>query len=182
MNTKLLAAPILGLAVLVAACSGSAATTAPTTAPTAAPTTAPTTAPSEAPSAAPSTAAQSPAAAGAAGVSLASSAKGMILADSAGKTLYIFTPDGTGGKATCTGSCADNWPAFTSDAAPTLGTGLDAEDFGSITRDDTGAKQVTFYGMPLYYFAGDQKAGDINGQGLGGKWYVIGADGKPIKS
>ena len=59
---------------------------------------------------------------------------------------------------------------------------LDAGDFGSITRDDTGAKQVTFYGMPLYYVAGDQKAGDTNGQGLFGKWYIVGADGKPIKS
>src|SRR4051794_31368965 len=169
MRTKFLAAPALGVAILVAACSsGSGATTAPTTAATTAPT------------AAASTAAQSPAAGGAAGVSLADSKFGKILVDSQGRSLYIFTPDGTSGKSVCTDKCLASWPALTSDATPTLGTGLDAEDFASITRADTGAKQVTFYGMPLYYFAADKSAGDVNGQGVGGKWYVIGADGKPI--
>ncbi|MFL5757669.1 MAG: hypothetical protein ACJ77N_15430, partial [Chloroflexota bacterium] len=168
MRTKLLAAPALGVAILVAACSsGSGATTAPTTAPT--------TAASTAPSAAPSTGAESPAAGGAAGVSLADSKFGKILVDSQGRSLYIFTPDGTSGKSVCTDKCLASWPALTSDATPTLGTGLDAEDFASITRADTGAKQVTFYGMPLYYFAADKSAGDVNGQGVGGKWYVIGA-------
>src|SRR4051794_15881893 len=172
MRTKLLAAPALGVAILVAACSsGSGATTAPTTAPT--------TAASTPPSAAPSTGAESPAG-GAAGVSLADSKFGKILVDSQGRSLYIFTPDGTSGKSVCTDKCLASWPALTSDATPTLGTGLDAEDFASITRADTGAKQVTFYGMPLYYFAADKSAGDVNGQGVGGKWYVIGADGKPI--
>jgi predicted lipoprotein with Yx(FWY)xxD motif len=173
MRTKFLAATALGLAVLVGACSsGSGATTAPTSAPS--------TAASEAPSA--STGGESPAAGGAAAVSLADSKLGKILVDGKGMTLYIFTPDGTGGKSVCTDKCLASWPALASDAAPTLGTGLDAEDFASITRDDTGAKQVTFYGMPLYYFAGDKAAGDTNGQGLNSKWYVIGADGKPIQA
>jgi predicted lipoprotein with Yx(FWY)xxD motif len=168
MRTKLLAATTLGLAVLVAACSGAGATPSPTAAPTAAPT--------EAPSEAPA----SPAAGGAATVNVADNALGKILVDGAGKTLYVFTPDGTTGKSTCTTGCIDNWPAFVSDGAPTLGTGLDAEDFTSFTRDDGGA-QVVFYAMPLYSFAGDKAAGDTNGQGLGGKWYVVGTDGKMIK-
>jgi predicted lipoprotein with Yx(FWY)xxD motif len=168
MRTRFLAAPALGLAVLVAACSGGGATTAPTTAPTAAPTEAP------------STAAESPAAGGAA-VNLADTAKGKVLVDGKGMTLYIFTPDGTSGKSVCTGDCLKSWPALVSDGAPTLGDGLDAEDFASITRDDDGSKQVTFYGMPLYYFAGDKAAGDLNGEGLNDKWYVVDADGKQIK-
>ena len=57
---------------------------------------------------------------------------------------------------------------------------VDAEDFTTITRDD-GATQIAFYGMPLYYFAADAAAGDVKGQGLNDKWYVIGADGTPIK-
>ncbi len=172
MRTKLLAATTLGMAVLVAACSGAGATAAPTTAPSAAPTEAPSVAPSDAPG--------SPAAGGAVTINVGDNALGKILVDGAGKTLYVFTPDGTTSKSTCTGDCAGSWPALVSDGAPTLGTGLDAEDFTSFTRDEGGA-QVVFYGMPLYYFAGDKAAGDTNGQGLGGKWYVVGADGKMIK-
>jgi predicted lipoprotein with Yx(FWY)xxD motif len=46
-----------------------------------------------------------------------------------------------------------------------------AGDFGTITRED-GKKQTTYKGMPLYYFAGDKKAGDVTGQGMGKVWYV----------
>jgi predicted lipoprotein with Yx(FWY)xxD motif len=180
---KLIAASTLGLAVLVAACSSGTATTAPTTAPTAAPTAAPTEAASPAASAAASPASSPAAASTAAGgpvsLALADSKLGKILVDSDGKTLYVFLAD-SGGKSACTGNCVDNWPPLDSSAKPTLGTGLDAGDFASITRSDNGAAQVTFYGMPLYHFAGDQKAGDTNGQGLASKWYVVGADGKPI--
>ena len=35
---------------------------------------------------------------------------------------------------------------------------------------------------PLYRFAGDAAPGDINGQGSGGVWFVVGADGKLIKA
>ena len=49
------------------------------------------------------------------------------------------------------------------------------------SRGRNGATQVTFYGQPLYYFAGDTAAGDTKGQGLGGKWYVVDAEGKMIK-
>ena len=32
----------------------------------------------------------------------------------------------------------------------------------------------------LYYFSGDAAAGDTNGQGVGGIWYVVGPDGSAI--
>ena len=128
--------------------------------------------------ASPSVAPASPAAGGLM-IQLAQGALGDFLADGAGRTLYAFTADGNGTSA-CSGDCAANWPPLTTDAAPSLGQGLDAEDFGSITRTD-GAKQVTFYGRPLYYFAGDTTAGDTKGQGLSGKWYVIDKDGKLIQ-
>ena len=43
--------------------------------------------------------------------------------------------------------------------------------FASFVRAD-GTTQVTHNGMPLYYFAGDTKAGDTNGQGVNGVWFV----------
>ena len=41
--------------------------------------------------------------------------------------------------------------------------------------------QIAFYGQPLYYFAADAAAGDVKGQGLNDKWYVVDAEGKTIK-
>lgn len=111
-------------------------------------------------------------------VNVASTSLGDILVDGKGMTLYIFTADADG-KSACTGDCLGSWPALIGDAAAP-GTGLDAEDFATITRDD-GAKQITFYKMPLYTFAGDKAAGDVAGQGLGGKWYVVKADGTVVK-
>jgi predicted lipoprotein with Yx(FWY)xxD motif len=119
-----------------------------------------------------------PAAAGAA-VSVATTSLGDVLVDGNGLTLYMFAADANG-KSVCNGDCAATWPPLLSDAAPSLGKGLDAEDFASVTRDD-GQAQVTFYGMPLYLFAGDTAPGDVNGQGLGDKWYVLNADGTVVK-
>ncbi|MGW8323142.1 MAG: hypothetical protein ACWGSD_16460, partial [Thermodesulfobacteriota bacterium] len=39
-------------------------------------------------------------------------------------------------------------------------------------RDD-GTKQSTFRGYPLYYWSGDEKEGDTNGQGVKNVWFVI---------
>ena len=49
----------------------------------------------------------------------------------------------------------------------------------STTRSD-GKPEVTYNGHPLYYYAGDQRPGDTNGQGLnqfGGGWYVVQSSG-----
>lgn len=151
-----------GLAVVLAACSGSGATTAPSTAPSAAPSTAP----SEAPSAAAAT------------VALADSALGKILVDASGRTLYMFTPD-EGGTPTCYEDCAKNWPAYTITGTAAAGDGVTAA-LSTVARTD-GGTQVKAGEYPLYYFANDKAAGDTNGQGVGTKWYVVGADGEPIK-
>jgi len=37
------------------------------------------------------------------------------------------------------------------------------------------------YGYPLYYYAKDEKPGDVKGQGVGDVWYVISASGEMVK-
>jgi predicted lipoprotein with Yx(FWY)xxD motif len=98
---------------------------------------------------------------------------GKILTDSGGRTLYFFSNDADGASA-CTGDCLTTWPVFNSSTA-SLGTGLVAADFGSITRGD-GSKQTTYKGWPLYYFDGDSKSGNVNGEGVGGIWFVAKPD------
>ena len=145
---------VLALLVLTGACAKSStpeASTEPTEAAT-------TTAPAASPAGS--------AAAGATTVKIASSSKGQIYTSSDGKSLYTF--DNDDGKSNCTGACATTWPAlaFTGSGTPTGASGL-----ATITRDD-GTKQVTWNGKPLYNYSGDTAAGDVNGDGIGGKWHV----------
>jgi predicted lipoprotein with Yx(FWY)xxD motif len=167
--SKLVAALIAAVAIVAACSSGGGAST-----------TAPSAAPSASASEAPSESASASAAAGAE-IKLADSSLGQIIVDGAGKTLYMFTPD-EGGTPTCYDECAAAWPALlAADAASvTAGTGLDASKITVVDRTD-GGTQVKYGEYPLYYFANDAAAGDTNGQGLNGKWYVVGADGEPIK-
>jgi predicted lipoprotein with Yx(FWY)xxD motif len=96
---------------------------------------------------------------------------GAFLTGEDGKTLYIFTKDKPGASA-CSGDCATNWPPFTVVTGETVkaGSGVTGT-FATIKRAD-GGEQVTYDGQPLYYFAADQKAGDVTGQAVGGVWYV----------
>ena len=119
------------------------------------------------------------AAAGATTLQLADSALGTILVDSDGNTLYLFGNDAPNAPA-CNTGCLGTWPALVSDGAATVGEGLDLADVGTVTAAD-GSTQVTFYGHPLYSFAGDSAPGDTNGQGVGGVWYVLDAEGNAVK-
>lgn len=107
-------------------------------------------------------------------VKLATTAKfGNVITDGQGKTLYFFAIDANGNSG-CTGGCTAAWPTFYQ-ANLTLDKGLDAKDFATITRTD-GAKQTTYKGWPLYYFSGDAKPGDINGDDSENVWFVAKPD------
>jgi predicted lipoprotein with Yx(FWY)xxD motif len=98
---------------------------------------------------------------------------GNILTDGNGMTLYVYKND-TAGQSTCTGSCAQTWPALVvadETQLPTLPAGVTGT-VAVINRPD-GKYQMTFNGMPLYLYSGDTKAGDTNGQGIGGVWSVL---------
>ena len=91
---------------------------------------------------------------------------GTIIVDGAtGMTLYYFEQDEKdSGKSNCNTGCIDIWPALTVEAGetPTGGDGVDASKLGTITRDD-GDTQVTYDGLPLYFYAQDEKPGDLKG-------------------
>jgi predicted lipoprotein with Yx(FWY)xxD motif len=104
---------------------------------------------------------------------------GPMLVDADGRTLYVFLAD-TGSTSTCYGECAANWPALVSSGRPAAADGIDPSMIGTTVRTD-GSKQVTFDGRPLYVFGGDAAAGDTNGQGIGGVWFVVSPRGTPIE-
>ncbi|TMK56570.1 MAG: hypothetical protein E6G60_18020, partial [Actinobacteria bacterium] len=43
------------------------------------------------------------------------------------------------------------------------------------------SKQVAYNDHLLYTYSGDSSAGQMNGQGIGGVWHVVGSDGEPIR-
>lgn len=102
-------------------------------------------------------------------VTLVSTTLGKVMAGDGGKTLYFFARD-VAGDANCTGSCITTWPIFYKET-PTLGAGLKASDFATITRSD-GSKQTTYKGWPLYYYQKDVNAGDVTGENVGNVWLV----------
>jgi len=96
----------------------------------------------------------------------------VLVAGSNGMTVYIFTEDvKDSGKSACSGDCLTAWPALTVPAGgtPIAGTGV-AGTLATITRDD-GTLQVTYNGLPLYFFANDQAPGDA--AGVYEKWEVV---------
>jgi len=88
-----------------------------------------------------------------------------ILTDPSGRTVYVFDHDSPG-KSNCRSGCLNMWPPFQAEA----GARPDG-DFSLI--DAEGGKQWAYRDRPLYFYAGDEKAGDRNGDRIGGVWHVI---------
>jgi len=121
-------------------------------------------------SAAPAAPAATPAPA--ASVKIADNPKlGKILVNAAGFTLYTYKRD-TENTSACADACATTWPPLTVPADAVAAVGMTGK-LGTITRKDNGAKQVTYNSLPLYAYLQDKAAGDANGEGLGGNWFVI---------
>jgi len=151
-RTSLALALLAGLALTLAACGGEQPAT---------------------PSGAERPASPSPAAPveSQAAVATAESSLGQTLVDTDGRTLYAFTKD-KDGESSCYGDCEVTWPALTIQGAPAAGDGVEASLLATTDRKD-GSAQVTYKGMPLYQFSGDEQPGDTNGQGVGGVWFAV---------
>jgi predicted lipoprotein with Yx(FWY)xxD motif len=100
-----------------------------------------------------------------------------ILVNSAGRTLYHDSAEKKN-TVKCLAACLKEWVPLvvTAGAKPVAGTGVTASKVGVFKRPD-GKMQVTYAGFPLYLYAGDSKAGDVNGQGVGGVWHAIAPTG-----
>jgi predicted lipoprotein with Yx(FWY)xxD motif len=69
------------------------------------------------------------------------------------------------------------------DRPPQMGNGPQAALPGTVRRTD-GTTQVTYAGHPLYYFSGDQKRGEIDGEGsqvFGGGWDLVSPAGVKVE-
>lgn len=95
-------------------------------------------------------------------------AKGKYLTDFAGMTLYSFDKD-TKGVSNCDNTCATTWKPYTSGATAQAQFPV---NISVITRADK-STQFAWKGMPLYYYSGDQKTGDVTGDGVGGVWHLV---------
>jgi len=90
---------------------------------------------------------------------------GTVLTGPNGMTLYTHAGD-TASTSSCTGSCATAWPPLETDGQPTAQADLTGQ-LGTLTRPD-GTTQVTYRGLPLYYWQGDTKPGDVTGNNVEG--------------
>ncbi|GGJ08601.1 COG4315 family predicted lipoprotein [Streptomyces brasiliensis] len=110
-------------------------------------------------------------------VRVSQSSLGNILVDGSGRTLYLFTGDGTNTNSMkCNADCLKLWPPVKS--TPKAGAGADAHLIGR-TKSGSGS-QATYAGHPLYYYADDRSAGDLKGQGMDKIWFVLDPHGKAI--
>jgi predicted lipoprotein with Yx(FWY)xxD motif len=108
---------------------------------------------------------------------------GAYLVDESGASLYLFV-DAEGDPAPCTSdACLEAWPPLSTEGDPVAGDGADATLLGT-TEGPDGATQVVYNGWPLWYFAGDQDPGDVNGHGIvsfGGTWLLVTPSGDGIE-
>jgi len=120
---------------------------------------------------------------GGSGVSVKHTSLGNTLVDANGRTLYLFQADRPN-VSTLSRAGFAVWPAFTSAGKPLAHGGVSAAQIATIAGPK-GTRLVTYYGHPLYYYVGDKKSGEANGQGLnefGARWYVLSANGAAMTS
>lgn len=98
-------------------------------------------------------------------ISTMTTSKGTVLA-SKGKTVYTLQPSST----PCTSACFAFWPPVmlaSNQKKPNAGHGVQKSQLGSVHVK--GGRQATFEGHRLYWFAGDHKSGQVNGN-ITDKW------------
>jgi predicted lipoprotein with Yx(FWY)xxD motif len=113
-------------------------------------------------------------------LSTRNSALGEILVSAGGRTLYHDSAERRG-VVRCVGACAVTWPplVISARATPLAGRGVTESLLGTVRRPD-GRLQVTYRGLPLYLYSGDTRAGQANGQDVGGSWHALSPAGAVV--
>ena len=107
---------------------------------------------------------------------------GRILAARRGQAVYLFDKE-TSAHSRCYGACAKAWPVYYAKAGLVAGLGVKRALLATTTRRD-GRRQITYAGLPLYYWAGDTKPGRIgcqNATEFGGTWLVVRPSGRLVR-
>ncbi|HEU5016993.1 MAG TPA: hypothetical protein VFT69_03375 [Pseudolabrys sp.] len=105
---------------------------------------------------------------------------GSYLTNGRGRALYVFMADSKG-ESTCYDKCAQAWPPLLGNAK--AGKGVQASKLGT-TKRKNGRTQVTYNGMPLYYFVKDKGARTTAGEdikGFGAEWYLVSPQGSKVE-
>ncbi len=107
---------------------------------------------------------------------------GIRLVDINQSSLYRFDNDSADpSRSTCNDMCALTWPPVTvQEGGRVYLEGVNAQRIGAVRRDD-GTIQVTAGGWPLYRFTGDERAGELNGQGRDGTWFAVSPEGLKVE-
>ena len=101
----------------------------------------------------------------------ASTSLGPVLVNGEGKTLYYFTNDKVDSDSSaCTGTCADTWPAFSTDTIR-VSAPLMQSDFYTYPQAD-GTKQIAYNGLRLYTYKADTQPGDVKGDNVNKVWFA----------
>lgn len=93
-----------------------------------------------------------------------------ILTNAQGMTLYYRTSDTA--TSVCSGGCASAWPPLLVNGSntPTSSASLPGK-LSAVT--DANGSQCAYNGHVLYTFSGDSAAGQTNGEGVAGVWFVV---------
>ncbi|WP_156413135.1 COG4315 family predicted lipoprotein [Oceanivirga salmonicida] len=83
-------------------------------------------------------------------------------------TLYTFDNDKEN-ESVCDGDCAEKWPPYLVKNKEMM---MMTDEISIVNRKD-GSMQWAYKGKPLYFWSGDEKSGDKNGENLGNVWHTV---------
>lgn len=97
---------------------------------------------------------------------------GSYLTATNGFTLYVFAKD-TADVSNCSGACNIAWPPYIIPASGALAADPAIKGkLGTMQRADK-TIQLTYNGMPLYFWSKDAKVGDTTGNGFDNLWSIV---------